>query len=120
MGAAGEEGWGQARAHPTRRRFFLLLQRRPFALVIDEQALDYALKHPSARAYLLYAAVNSSAVICCRARPDQKARVVELVRRGVPSSRTLAIGDGANDVRLLRLFEWLFSICPLLLHLARR
>ena len=73
-------------------------QRRPFALVIDEQALDYALKHPSARGYLLYVSVNSAAVICCRARPDQKARVVDLIRRGVPTSRTLAIGDGANDV----------------------
>lgn len=74
------------------------MQRRPFALVIDEQALDYALKHPTARAYLLYVSINSAAVICCRARPDQKARVVDLIRRGVPSSRTLAIGDGANDV----------------------
>jgi magnesium-transporting ATPase (P-type) len=79
-----------------------LSQRRPFALVIDEHALDVALKHPSTRGYLLYVAVNSAAVICCRARPDQKARVVDLIRRGVPTSRTLAVGDGANDVNMIR------------------
>jgi magnesium-transporting ATPase (P-type) len=77
-------------------------QRRPFALIIDEQALDVALKHASTRGYLLFVAVNSAAVICCRARPDQKARVVDLIRRGVPTSRTLAVGDGANDVNMIR------------------
>jgi magnesium-transporting ATPase (P-type) len=77
-------------------------QRRPYALVIDEHALDAALSHAKTRAYLLFVAVNCSAVICCRARPDQKARVVKLIREGVPSSRTLAIGDGANDVDMIR------------------
>lgn len=42
--------------------------------------------------YLLYVSVQCAAVICCRARPDQKARVVKLIRDGVPSSRTLAVG----------------------------
>ena len=77
-------------------------QRRPFALIIDEHTLDAALGHPRSRAYLLYVAVKCSAVIACRARPDQKARIVKLIRDGVPSSRTLAIGDGANDVDMIR------------------
>jgi hypothetical protein len=77
-------------------------QRRPYALIIDEATLDAALGHPRCRAYLLYVAVNCAAVICCRARPDQKARVVKLIRDGVPHSRTLAVGDGANDVDMIR------------------
>ena len=76
-------------------------QRRPFALIIDEHALDTALANPRLRAYLLYVAVNCNAVIACRARPDQKASVVRLIRHGVPSSRTLAVGDGANDVDMI-------------------
>ena len=76
-------------------------QRRPFALIIDEHALDLALSIPRQRAYLLYVAVNCNAVICCRARPDQKASVVRLIRHGVSSSRTLAVGDGANDVDMI-------------------
>ena len=40
-------------------------------------------------------------MIACRARPDQKARLVRLIRRGLPSSRTLAVGDGANDVDMI-------------------
>ncbi len=76
-------------------------QRQPFALIIDEHALDAALAIPRMRAYLLYVAVNCSAVIACRARPDQKASVVRLIRHGVATSRTLAIGDGANDVDMI-------------------
>lgn len=76
-------------------------QRRPYALVIDEHALDAALSHPRAKAYLLYVAVNCAAVIACRARPDQKAQVVRLIRHGVAHSRTLAVGDGANDVDMI-------------------
>jgi magnesium-transporting ATPase (P-type) len=76
-------------------------QRRPYALVIDEAVLDAALAHPRAKAYLLYVSVNCAAVIACRARPDQKAAVVRLIRHGVPTSRTLAIGDGANDVDMI-------------------
>jgi magnesium-transporting ATPase (P-type) len=68
----------------------LSASRRPFALVIDESCLDSALADPRAKAYLLYVAVNCAAVIACRARPDQKAQVVKLIRNGIPSSRTLA------------------------------
>ena len=75
--------------------------RRPFALVIDEHCLDAALHNERAKNYLLYVAVHCDAVIACRARPDQKARLVRLIRRGLPSSRTLAVGDGANDVDMI-------------------
>lgn len=72
------------------------------ALVIDEPALDAALSSDSTRDKLLHIATNSKAVICCRARPDQKAAMVKLIRNGVPTARTLAIGDGANDVDMIQ------------------
>ncbi len=41
------------------------------------------------------------AVICCRVTPLQKALVVELVKRH-KNAVTLAIGDGANDVSMIK------------------
>ncbi len=42
------------------------------------------------------------AVICCRVSPIQKAQMVGLVKQNVPGVITLAIGDGANDVPMIR------------------
>ncbi|KAH7318174.1 hypothetical protein B0I35DRAFT_451189 [Stachybotrys elegans] len=41
-------------------------------------------------------------VICCRASPSQKSHLVRSVRRYVPGSMTLAIGDGANDIGMIQ------------------
>lgn len=41
------------------------------------------------------------AVICCRVTPLQKAMVVELIKKN-KSAVTLAIGDGANDVSMIK------------------
>ncbi|XP_043089144.1 phospholipid-transporting ATPase VB isoform X2 [Puntigrus tetrazona] len=41
------------------------------------------------------------AVLCCRVTPLQKSAVVELVRRKL-GVMTLAVGDGANDVNMIR------------------
>jgi len=43
-----------------------------------------------------------SAVVCCRISPRQKAEIVKLVRRCDKSCITLAIGDGANDVAMIK------------------
>jgi len=40
-------------------------------------------------------------VICCRMTPLQKAQVVELVKK-YKKAVTLAIGDGANDVSMIK------------------
>uniref|UniRef100_H2YBK2 Phospholipid-transporting ATPase n=1 Tax=Ciona savignyi TaxID=51511 RepID=H2YBK2_CIOSA len=42
-----------------------------------------------------------TAVICCRVTPLQKAKVVELVKQN-QKAVTLAIGDGANDVSMIK------------------
>lgn len=41
------------------------------------------------------------AVVVCRASPSQKAQVVKMVKENEPTSVTLAIGDGANDVNMI-------------------
>ncbi|ODA79125.1 hypothetical protein RJ55_04717 [Drechmeria coniospora] len=46
--------------------------------------------------------VRVDSVICCRASPSQKAKLVHSIRRRVPKSMTLAIGDGANDIGMIQ------------------
>ncbi|DBA02167.1 TPA: hypothetical protein N0F65_004802, partial [Lagenidium giganteum] len=70
------------------------------ALVIEGSSLTCALM-PTNRNMFLRLALRSSTVIVCRTSPLQKALVVELVKSGVPHV-TLAVGDGANDVSMIR------------------
>jgi phospholipid-transporting ATPase len=40
-------------------------------------------------------------VVACRVSPKQKADIVCVVREHFPKIRTLAVGDGANDVNMI-------------------
>ena len=40
-------------------------------------------------------------VLACRVSPQQKADIVNLVRKRYPKKVTLSIGDGANDVNMI-------------------
>ncbi|ETO34941.1 hypothetical protein RFI_02132 [Reticulomyxa filosa] len=42
------------------------------------------------------------AVVCCRVSPKQKSQMVQLVKNNVKGIITLAIGDGANDVPMIK------------------
>lgn len=50
-------------------------------------------------------ASSCQAVICCRVTPKQKALVVQLVKKH-KKAVTLAIGDGANDVNMIKSEAW--------------
>lgn len=50
---------------------------------------------------LLDVGCQCKAVICCRVTPLQKALVVDLIKRH-KKTVTLAIGDGANDVCMIK------------------
>lgn len=71
-----------------------------FALVIPGKSLAFALL-PDVELKFLELALACKAIICCRVTPLQKALVVELVKRNVKAT-TLAIGDGANDVSMIK------------------
>lgn len=70
------------------------------ALVIDGRSLGFALT-PDLRREFMRVALNCKSVICCRVSPFQKAEMVELVK-ALTNEVTLAIGDGANDVAMIR------------------
>ncbi|KAM4554253.1 phospholipid-transporting ATPase ID [Fundulus diaphanus] len=71
-----------------------------YALVINGHSLAHALE-PQLEHTLLDLACLCKTVICCRVTPLQKAQVVELVRRH-KRAVTLAVGDGANDVSMIK------------------
>ncbi|XP_058158033.1 phospholipid-transporting ATPase FetA-like [Dasypus novemcinctus] len=71
-----------------------------YGLIINGYSLAYALEG-NMELELLRTACMCKAVICCRMTPLQKAQVVELVKR-YKTVVTLAIGDGANDVSMIK------------------
>lgn len=71
-----------------------------FSLVVNGHSLVHALT-PEMEELFLDVASNCKAVICCRVTPLQKALVVELVKKH-KKAVTLAIGDGANDVSMIK------------------
>ncbi|KAJ8380655.1 hypothetical protein SKAU_G00014330 [Synaphobranchus kaupii] len=71
-----------------------------YGLVINGHSLAYALEK-STEVEFLRTACMCKTVICCRVTPLQKAQVVELVKK-YKKAVTLAIGDGANDVSMIR------------------
>lgn len=75
----------------------------PRALIIDGNALiDIMGEDGEAKANLLKLSTMCRAVVGCRVSPDQKREMVTLIKEGVPGVRTLAIGDGANDVAMIQ------------------
>ncbi|CAM9092815.1 unnamed protein product, partial [Phaeothamnion confervicola] len=88
----------------------------PRVLIMDGPALlEASASAPCMQALLKYAQVRyvrdrekvffctvCHSIVCCRVTPDQKRAMVGLVRHNVPGARTLAIGDGANDVPMIQ------------------
>ncbi|KAL5104389.1 putative phospholipid-transporting ATPase VA [Taenia crassiceps] len=70
------------------------------ALVLDSTCLPFVLEEKNKGIFIKLARICSS-VICCRVTPSQKASVVKLVKHEL-GVRTLAVGDGANDVNMIQ------------------
>ncbi|KAE9586263.1 putative phospholipid-translocating ATPase [Lupinus albus] len=68
------------------------------AFVVDGWALETALNHY--RKAFTELAILSRTAICCRVTPSQKAQLVQILKSC--DYRTLAIGDGGNDVRMIQ------------------
>lgn len=86
---------------------------KPRALVIDGPSLITATEEADGasdldgqgdnlREMLLELCQRCKAVVGCRVSPDQKREMVNLIKLGVPGVRTLAVGDGANDVAMIQ------------------
>lgn len=71
-----------------------------YALAISGNALLRAMK-PEQLLNFLAVAEHCEVVLACRVTPQQKADVVNVIRKAKPNARTLSIGDGANDVNMI-------------------
>jgi phospholipid-translocating ATPase len=71
-----------------------------FAIIINGHSLVHCL-HPQLERLFLEVVMQCKSVICCRVTPLQKALVVELIKKN-RHAVTLAIGDGANDVSMIK------------------
>nr|XP_036221237.1 phospholipid-transporting ATPase ID isoform X7 [Bactrocera oleae] len=90
----GEDG--TSALHPDE----IIEENTGFAIVVNGHSLVYCLS-PELESKFLDVASQCKAVICCRVTPLQKALVVELIKRA-KNAVTLAIGDGANDVSMIK------------------
>ncbi|XP_060530562.1 phospholipid-transporting ATPase VD isoform X2 [Cylas formicarius] len=72
------------------------------ALVVDGKTLTYILdRRSNLTVPFLKLTTYCNSVLCCRATPLQKAYIVKVVKEEM-KMRTLAIGDGANDVSMIQ------------------
>ncbi|CAB1334602.1 unnamed protein product [Coregonus sp. 'balchen'] len=78
--------------------------RPPSSTTLDSISGEFALAHAleaDMEGEFVSTACACRAVICCRVTPLQKALVVELIKKH-KKAVTLAIGDGANDVSMIK------------------
>lgn len=71
-------------------------------VVIDGHTLGVVEEDDALKILFFDLVARVDSVICCRASPAQKATLVKCIRDRVPSSLTLAIGDGANDIAMIQ------------------
>jgi phospholipid-transporting ATPase len=73
-----------------------------YGSLVDEKALlTIEEEEEEIKNIFLDIAKDAAAVICCRVSPLQKSQVVKMMKKYNPDSKTLAIGDGGNDVSMI-------------------
>lgn len=70
-------------------------------MVIAGESLVKISKISSFNELFIEAVKLAQVVLACRVSPKQKADLVFLIRKLHPVAKTLAIGDGANDVNMI-------------------
>ena len=72
-----------------------------FSLILEGSAITTCLTEGKAADLFWDLIQRSRSLICCRASPSQKSQIVSFIRKRTDST-TLAIGDGGNDVNMIR------------------
>jgi len=73
----------------------------PYSIIIEAPILITLFQDEYQTEKFLSICYNSNSVICCRISPFQKSQIVQKMKQFAPSSVTLAIGDGGNDVSMI-------------------
>lgn len=73
---------------------------KDIGIIIEGDALAVAIE--SHRKLLYSICKRAKGVVCCRATPKQKAKVVNFIKKMDDKAKTLAIGDGGNDTSMIQ------------------
>ena len=80
----------------------LMQTKKKRAMIVENTALSYITEFAELEMNFIRVSKTCEAVVCCRLRPGQKADVVRMIKKDDKSAITLAIGDGANDVSMIK------------------
>jgi len=72
----------------------------PYAVVVTGRSLELITRSRDLEDEFFPIIGHAATVVCCRVTPDQKAKVVSMMRRR--GALCLAIGDGGNDVAMIQ------------------
>ena len=72
-----------------------------FSLILEGQSITTCMIDGKAADLFWDLIKRSRSLVCCRASPSQKSQIVDFIKKRTDSV-TLAIGDGGNDVNMIR------------------
>ena len=72
-----------------------------YSLIIEGYSITNCISTPDAQKIFWQLIKNSHSLICCRCSPLQKSKIVEFIKKNT-QDQTLAIGDGENDVNMIK------------------
>ena len=72
-----------------------------YTIIIEGSAIDTCMEKGRASELFFELIKDSRSLICCRSSPSQKSKVVEFIKKNT-NGLTLAIGDGGNDVNMIK------------------
>ena len=86
---------------PQNDEFIYKKIKSKFSLMLEGSAITKCMTEGEAAEEFWKLIKRSRSLICCRASPSQKSQVVEFIKKQTDSV-TLAIGDGGNDVNMIK------------------
>ena len=80
---------------------YLLQTKIKYSLIISGECIQYCIEDGEPANLFWFLIQHSRSIICCRCSPKQKCDIVEFVKKHTKEI-TLAIGDGENDVNMIK------------------
>ena len=80
---------------------YLLHTKIKYSLIISGECIQYCISKGKASELFWFLIQHSRSIICCRCSPKQKCDIVNFVKSHT-NETTLAIGDGENDVNMIK------------------
>ena len=80
----------------------MMSTKKKRAMIVENTALSFITNSEDFEMNFVRVSKTCEAVICCRLRPGQKADVIRMIKKDDKNVLTLAVGDGANDVSMIK------------------